>query len=677
MATGNNVYIGARYVPLIAGAWDELAAYEPLTVVLYTDGNSYTSKTYPPIGTLPTDTEYWALTGNYNAQVESYRQTVEALKNSVVYTYETMADMLAATDIPENVCVRTMGYYSENDGGGCLFYITGESLVENNCTIYELQNGYFAKMLIENNQVNIKAIGARSQTLLAKYDIAPYLVLFDTHLAILGIRLYIPSGIWTCTGHTYENTIHIKGDYTFTRYINGGLYGTIITAHTTDQEFVLKFSNSNAGTDHVLTNFTLENIILSNAIYDISGDNYTITGHVNITNAVCVMQGAEFGTIKNIMFAYTNNTNLKLESCNELYFTNTNIRTKENPSTPAVIFKDSNVRSVNSSIHFDFIQLEGMFGSLFYLDDYITNCDFGTIMFEPNQPATSYVRYYCDEAGYDDASAVHVGIFECASTLSIQACHIGNLLLDGFSAYSIVYSGTQYIYDTILSGAQSNNPLFLTISAIDMSFSKKDFYLFKGTSFGGSVSNIDFGILNITTDSSITVTLKPIIDAKYVPKFDIKYGGFPKNNDLMYSNEIYKNTINSKNRDLAILADNTYNVNISDTLSPLKTAIRAITANSGIGVEEQTMSYMHNSNIDKILFRRTQAQSAAGNLKFIQGATVIEIDCTDTVNPIGTWNWFTVNASSLSTLSEGVVGIAYNMAGDSIGAIDCIKIIYA
>lgn len=71
----NNVYIGARYVPKIVGEWSADIAYEPLTVVLY-QGTSYTSITYVPKGIIPSEStkQYWALTGNYNAQVEQYRQ---------------------------------------------------------------------------------------------------------------------------------------------------------------------------------------------------------------------------------------------------------------------------------------------------------------------------------------------------------------------------------------------------------------------------------------------------------------------------------------------------------------------------------------------------------------------------------------------------------------------------
>lgn len=70
-------YIGARYVPLFANPaeWDNTKTYEPLTIVLH-NGNSYTSCQYVPAGIDIKNNEYWALTGNYNAQVEAYRKEV-------------------------------------------------------------------------------------------------------------------------------------------------------------------------------------------------------------------------------------------------------------------------------------------------------------------------------------------------------------------------------------------------------------------------------------------------------------------------------------------------------------------------------------------------------------------------------------------------------------------------
>lgn len=81
-------YIGARYVPIFgrvgeqSAEWDNSAPYEPLTVVLY-QGNSFTSRQYVPAGVDITNSEYWASTGIYNAQVEAYRAEVQTFNNRI------------------------------------------------------------------------------------------------------------------------------------------------------------------------------------------------------------------------------------------------------------------------------------------------------------------------------------------------------------------------------------------------------------------------------------------------------------------------------------------------------------------------------------------------------------------------------------------------------------------
>ena len=74
-------YIGARYVPKFADPieWQDGMSYEALTIVTYM-GASYTSKKAVPVGVKPTDNRYWVVTGNYNAQVEEYRQTALGTK---------------------------------------------------------------------------------------------------------------------------------------------------------------------------------------------------------------------------------------------------------------------------------------------------------------------------------------------------------------------------------------------------------------------------------------------------------------------------------------------------------------------------------------------------------------------------------------------------------------------
>ena len=76
----NNVYVGQRYVPIFANPveWSSAQAYEPLTIVTY-QGASYTSKCYVPSGVSLTNTDYWIVTGNYNAQVDAYREETQSL----------------------------------------------------------------------------------------------------------------------------------------------------------------------------------------------------------------------------------------------------------------------------------------------------------------------------------------------------------------------------------------------------------------------------------------------------------------------------------------------------------------------------------------------------------------------------------------------------------------------
>ena len=77
-------YTGMRYVPVFADPpeWSSANSYEPLEIVIH-KGNSYTSKTFVPVGIDISDPQYWALTGNYNAQVEQYRQEVLKLDGKI------------------------------------------------------------------------------------------------------------------------------------------------------------------------------------------------------------------------------------------------------------------------------------------------------------------------------------------------------------------------------------------------------------------------------------------------------------------------------------------------------------------------------------------------------------------------------------------------------------------
>lgn len=78
----NRQYVGARYVPKLAGEWNKALRYEPLSIVTHL-GNSFTSKVPVPANIDITNTDYWVNTGNYNAQVEAYRTETAQLKSDL------------------------------------------------------------------------------------------------------------------------------------------------------------------------------------------------------------------------------------------------------------------------------------------------------------------------------------------------------------------------------------------------------------------------------------------------------------------------------------------------------------------------------------------------------------------------------------------------------------------
>ena len=92
-------YIGARYVPKFATPteWNSALSYEGLTIVTHL-GNSFTSKKPVPAGIDISNTDYWAVTGNYNAQVEQYRQEVEKIKTDVTDVKDNQSTYNARVD---------------------------------------------------------------------------------------------------------------------------------------------------------------------------------------------------------------------------------------------------------------------------------------------------------------------------------------------------------------------------------------------------------------------------------------------------------------------------------------------------------------------------------------------------------------------------------------------------
>lgn len=169
-------YIGARYVPIFAEPvqWSNDRNYEPLTIVMY-QGASYTSRQAVPIGIDITNEDFWVCSGNYNAQVEQYRQEllryeqstteeITSLNNQISISVEkygaigdgvtddTLAIQQAIAENPNNKIVFTGKSYLVSDTihcwgsrGGCDIDLCGATIIwdgSNNIPMFQIDNSY-------------------------------------------------------------------------------------------------------------------------------------------------------------------------------------------------------------------------------------------------------------------------------------------------------------------------------------------------------------------------------------------------------------------------------------------------------------------------------------------------------------------------------------------------------
>lgn len=166
--TRHTQYIGSRYVPIFGRKdetsiqWDNTGTYEPLTIVLY-QGNSYTSRQFVPIGIDILNEDYWACTGNYNAQIEQYRQTVENYKTTTDQTIQQYKTDTAQTiQQYKNDTDQTIQQYKDDTDQTIQQYttsITNNTTAINNLTPIVAKNS--SKL---QNIYNIKDYGASEES---------------------------------------------------------------------------------------------------------------------------------------------------------------------------------------------------------------------------------------------------------------------------------------------------------------------------------------------------------------------------------------------------------------------------------------------------------------------------------------------------------------------------------
>lgn len=100
-----NIYVGARYVPIFSGEWDETKRYENLEIVNY-KGEQYTSKSYVPVGTPPTDETYWAKSADFNPELDALQKQVENHEGRITENEAAIEELQNGVEIPPDLLDR-------------------------------------------------------------------------------------------------------------------------------------------------------------------------------------------------------------------------------------------------------------------------------------------------------------------------------------------------------------------------------------------------------------------------------------------------------------------------------------------------------------------------------------------------------------------------------------------
>ena len=187
-----NRYVGHRYVPKIFGEWDKQNDYEGLSIVTH-QGASYTSKKRVPVGIDILNDEFWVVTGNYDAQVEYYRQETERVAK----------DLLLKSD--KTYVDTELGKKSDKT------YVDTELGKKANQTYVDTELGKKANQTYVDTElnerfINIKSLGAENNT-----DVTTILKQAIEMATLSSKGVYVPKGNFNITEMNVLDNVELYG----------------------------------------------------------------------------------------------------------------------------------------------------------------------------------------------------------------------------------------------------------------------------------------------------------------------------------------------------------------------------------------------------------------------------------------------------------------------------------
>ena len=321
--------------------------------------------------------------------------TLDEILNNYVNTTRvigTTSSMLEDTTLVNGEKVRTLGYYSINDGGGAEFIVTNTASV--NEYQLELENDLYATMIIKDDTIDFRQLGAKAGD--NTFDNKDILLVYVSICNTMGktLKLIMSEGEWyfSPTHICRIGGVNIQG---ISGFPARGYMGAKICPINSTQDYIWKFGGV-ADMNNTQLSYTATNT--SNVLKNLTFS----TGSNKVTYGCLVLEYANYGVYEDIYFNTIIGTGLYIRSSWENYFSRVNFRSMSDFSKPSLYFATARtIEDVSANISassFDNLMFENCCGNLIVSDiaSNLVNNQFNEINVE-----NSYNALLSGEAKYN------------------------------------------------------------------------------------------------------------------------------------------------------------------------------------------------------------------------------------------------------------------------------------
>lgn len=401
--------------------------------------------------------------------------------NDIVRVVNTRENLKTMTTLENGMKVKTLGCYEVGDGGNAFYKIetsTENETFDDSFSI-ELENGLKATLIIENDVVNFKAIGGRSQsttnTLYDNKTILENFAAFNENY-LRKLTLFVPGGVYgfTATNIASNKGFNIEGVYSYSQWKwNGSIFVPI----TSNQSYILKLGNNQIQS----ANISLKNIVFSGAIFEYRDDIKSFRIHSTgtpgnegkitsndikfVTTCLDILY-LSYSKLENIDFQYIIGTALSISTSWEINFNKLNFRNIQNYNDSIIKMKanDSSLSEYPniSACNFTQINAEAICGDVIKIANgcSFANNTFELINVEPNIKSLVFndeTITTLPNASYNESTATHFSILVVETGAQFSDIVINDIQCNNYPIAFQTYNTNQYIYDRIITQKETNS----------------------------------------------------------------------------------------------------------------------------------------------------------------------------------------------------------------------------